>query len=175
MPASCIFAHLAVADFDSRLRHQLAQTLPHEVDALDAVVQVENLPAAVQLAQDRRAHDLVLVRGDDRFDGQSLLRRGLDRAHVLRAGQAHVQRARDRRGGQREDVHQFPQMLEMFLVPHAEPLFLVDDHQPEVAELRVLLKQPVRADDDVHGPFVDSPDDFGLLGAGAEPAEHFDR
>ena len=42
-----------------------------------------------------------------------------------------------------------PQLLDLLLVRHAEPLLLVHDQQPEIAELHVLRQQPVRADDDV--------------------------
>ena len=39
--------------------------------------------------------------------------------------------------------------LMLLLVRHAEPLLLVDDEQPEIAELDVLREQAVRADDHV--------------------------
>ena len=51
----------------------------------------------------------------------------------------------------------------------AEPLLLVDDDQAEIAELHVLLEQPVRADHDVHragGEILQ--DGLGLL-RGLEP------
>ena len=44
------------------------------------------------------------------------------------------------------------QRLEPLLVPHPEPMLLVHDEQPEIAELHVLRKQPVRPDDDVQLP-----------------------
>ncbi|MEI2704359.1 MAG: hypothetical protein V9E89_03635 [Ilumatobacteraceae bacterium] len=66
---------------------------------------------------------------------QAIFGRRLDHADVAHAGQPHVERARDRRGRQRQDVHLRAQLLEMFLVLDAEALFLVDDHQAEVLEL----------------------------------------
>ena len=61
----------------------------------------------------------------------------------------HVQRARDRRGGQRQHVELRPQLLQPLLLHDAEALLLVDDEQPEALEPDVLLQQPVSADDDV--------------------------
>jgi len=68
---------------------------------------------------------------------------------VADAEQRHVQRARDRRRRKRQDVDRRAQLLEALFVHDAEPLFLVDDDQPEVRKHDVLLQQAVRADDDV--------------------------
>ncbi len=61
----------------------------------------------------------------------------------------HLQRARDRRRGQRQHVDLRAQLLEPLLVGDAEALLLVDDEQAEVLEAHVARQQPVRADDDV--------------------------
>ena len=76
--------------------------------------------------------------------------RRVDLRDVAHAGQRHVQRARDRRGGQGQHIHLGAQLLEMLLVGHAEALLFVDDHQPQIFELHILLEQAVRADDDIH-------------------------
>ena len=49
-------------------------------------------------------------------------------------GQRHLQRARDRRRGQRQHVDVGAQLLQPLLVLDAEVLLLVDDEQAEVAE-----------------------------------------
>ena len=92
----------------------------------------------------------LVVLGDDGLDRQAVVRRRLDGAHVARAGQRQIKRARNRRGAQRQHIHQRAQALELFLVQHAEALLLVNDHQAEILEGDVVLQQPVRADDDVH-------------------------
>ena len=117
---------------------------------MHAVVQEENLAAAIQFALDGVADDALVVLRDDGLDRQPVVRRRLDGAHVARAGEREVKRARNRRGAQREHVHQRAQQLELLLVHHAEALLLVNDHQPEVLERDVVLQQPMRADDDVH-------------------------
>src|SRR2546423_12930490 len=43
-------AHLAVTDSDSRARHHSPNVVSHPVDGLDAVVNKENLTAAIELA-----------------------------------------------------------------------------------------------------------------------------
>ena len=45
-------AHLAVADGDARARHEAADVVGDRVDRLDAVVDEEHLPAAIELARD---------------------------------------------------------------------------------------------------------------------------
>jgi len=77
------------------------------------------------------------------------MRRRLNRAHVARVGEREVKRARNRRGAEREHVHQGPQALELFLVQDAEALLLVN-HTNLVFKPNVTLNQPMRADDDVH-------------------------
>src|SRR2546429_499379 len=85
---------------------------------------VRDLAAAVQLAVDHLRHELVVVRGDVRLDGLPVLGRGLDHAHVADADDGHVQRARDRRGRQREHVKARAHALEPLLLHDPEPLLL---------------------------------------------------
>ena len=74
--------HLAVADDDARLGQQPAQLLGLRLDRLDPVVDEEHLAAAVELAQDRVAHEARRRLRDARLDRQPVLRRRLDDAHV---------------------------------------------------------------------------------------------
>ena len=110
------------------------ELLGHGLDRHHAVVQEEDLPAAVQLALDGIPDHALVVLRDDGLDRQPVVRRRLDGAHVPRARQRQVERAGDRRGAEREHVHQPAQHLELLLVHHAEALFLVNDHQPQVLE-----------------------------------------
>ena len=56
----------------------------------------------------------------------------------------------------------------------AEALLLVDDEQPEIAELHVLGQEAVRADDDLHLAGGEILERLLLLALGAEPADHVD-
>jgi len=83
--------------------------------------------------------------------GRRSWRRGLDGAHVARARQRKVKGAGNRGGAEREHIHQAAQHLELLFVHYAKALFLVNDHQPQVFDGDVVLQEPVRADDDIHG------------------------
>ncbi len=128
-----LFPHLAVADGDFRLGDQGSEEVGHGADRLYPVVDEEDLAAAAQLAQDRLADQLVVEAGDVGAHRQAVDRRGVDHREVAQPHQAHVQGARDRRGGQGEHVDLGAQFLEPLLVGDAEALLLVDDHQAEVA------------------------------------------
>ena len=126
-----------------------AELLGLGLDRLDPVVDVEHLPAAVELAQDRVADEPGRRLGDPGLDRQAVLGRRLDHAQVADPGEGEVERPRDRRGRQREDVDLVAEPLEPLLGGHPEALLLVDDDQPEVAEPDVLREQPVGPDDEV--------------------------
>ena len=112
--------------------------------------------------------------GHDRLDSEPVLRRRLDDRDVPQPHQGHVERARDRSGGERQDVHRAADLLEALLVADAEALLLVDDHQPEIPELDVLGEQPVRADHDVDQAVPQAPRHFLLLLGCPESGEHLD-
>ena len=133
----------------ARLGHEPRDEIADRVDRLDAVVDEVHLAAALHLGADR-ARDHRRVELDDvGLDREAIARRRLDDRHVADAGERHVQRARNRRRRHRQHVDPLAQLLDALLVRDAEPLLLVDDEQPEIAELHVLRQQPVRADDDV--------------------------
>ena len=142
-----------------------------DVDVLDAVVDEENLPAAVQLPHHRVADQLALEARHAGLHGQPVLRRRLQVGDVAQAQQAHVQRPRDGRGRHRQHVDDLAERLQPLLHLDAEPLLLVDDHQPQVVEPHVRLHQPVGADDDVDRPLGDAIDGPRLLPARGEPRQ----
>ena len=148
-PLELVLLHLPVADRHPRLGHQVADLRRGLVDRLHPVVDDEDLAVAQQLAADRGGHLLVLPRADVGQHRVPLLGRGEDRRHLADAGQAHLQRARDRGGRHRQDVDRRPHALQVLLVLDAEALLLVDDHQAEVLEPGGRLQQPVGADEDV--------------------------
>ena len=108
--------HLAVADRDARPGDQASHALGGSLDRLDPVVDVEDLPAAVELAADRVADQPVVVLGDPGLDRQARLRRGLDDREVTDADQREVKGARDRCCGERQDIDLAPHRLDALLV-----------------------------------------------------------
>ena len=144
-----VLVHLPVADDDARLGDEPLNQVADRKDRLDAVVDEIHLAAARQFAADRAADDLLIELDDVGLNRQPIFRRRLDDRHVADADERHVQRPRNRRRAHRQHVHFLPELLDPFLVSHAEPLLFVDDEQSEIAELHVLRQQAVRADDDV--------------------------
>ena len=69
-----------MADHEPRVRQHPAQLLGLRLDRLDPVVDVEDLAAAIELAQDRVADEPGRRLGDARLDRQAVLRRRLDDA-----------------------------------------------------------------------------------------------
>ena len=139
------------------LGHQRADALGGLVDRLDAVVQEEGLAAADELALDRLRHQVVVVVADVGLHGPAALGRRLDHRDVAQPGERHLERARDRRGGQRQHVDLQPQLAHQLLLLHAEALLLVHDQQPELLRAHVAREQPVRADEDVDLALAGSP------------------
>ena len=166
------FVHPAVSDGEARLRHHLAHRFRDVLDRCDPIVNEEDLPAPVQLAQDRLLQIVFLEINRARLDGMAVRRRRLDDAEIAHLGERHVKRARDRRRRQREDVDLGPHRFDPFLLLHAETLLLVDDQQPQVAELHVLGNEPVRADDEMNLSAEKIAQRLLLPRRAPEPAEH---
>ncbi len=135
---------------------------------------VVHLSAAIELRRDRALHDRVRLRHDDGLDRHAVLRRGLDQREVAHAHQRHLQRARNRRRGEREHVDGRLELFEPLLVHHAEALLFVDHDQAEVAEHDVLLQDAVRSDHDVDFAERDVVDDRARFLLGLEARELFD-
>jgi len=94
----------------------------------------EALPAAVMFAQACFAHHHVVPLHHIGAHREPVDRRGLDGGEFAQAAHRHLQRARDRRGGEGEDVDVSAQLFQLFLVGDAKPLFLVNDDEAEVLE-----------------------------------------
>ena len=119
------------------------------VNRVDAIVQKEDLPAAVELELDRALNERVVELGDVSADRQAIDRRRVDEADVAQAGESHVQSARYRRRGEREHVGVGFECFEFLFVLDAEAVLFVDDDEAQVIEAHVAREQAVGADDDV--------------------------
>ena len=108
--------HLPVRDRDARLRHGLVEIGLHLGEVLDARRDVERLPAAVALAQQRLAHHDRIERRDEGAHREPVDRRRGDDREIAHAGERKLQGARDRRRGQRQHMHLGAQLLELLLV-----------------------------------------------------------
>ena len=142
--------HLAVGDDDARLGHGLA-------DAASAIAPIDATRLWTKNTWPPRASSVrIASRTTSRRNGRTWVctarrsRGGVSMTDTSRRPeQAEVERARDRRGRQRQHVDRGLERLELLLLGDAEALLLVDDEQAEVAERDVLGEQAVGADDDV--------------------------
>ena len=85
-----------------------------------------------------------------------------------------MQRARDRRRGQREHVHLEPERAQQLLLRDAEPLLLVEDHEAEVLRDHVAAEDAVRADQHLDLALREVLQDLLRLGRLAEARDHLD-
>ncbi len=134
-------------------------------------MEVVHLPAPAQLPADGVGDDPGVVLQHVGLHRVPVVGGLLDDGHVPDAGEGHVERPGDRGGGEGEHVGGGTHLLELFLLGHAEALFLVDDDQAQVVELHVLTHQPVGAHDDVDAAPLHLPEDLPLLLGGAEPGQ----
>ena len=141
--------HLAMGDGDARLGQQLLQLGAACFDGLHLVVQEVDLAAALELAQHGLADGAGRFVAHEGLDRQALLRRGGNDREIAQAFQRHAERARNRRRRQRQHIDLGAQGFQRFLLPHAETVFLVDDHQAQARELDVIRQQFVGADHDI--------------------------
>ena len=124
---------LAVGGDDPRLGDHLPDRPGQRRQRLDAVVHHEDLPAAAKFLAHGLRQDVLAEGNHVGLDRHAARRRRLDDRQIANAGQGHLQRAGNRRGGHREHVDADGHLLQALLVPHAEALLLVDDQQAQLA------------------------------------------
>ena len=88
------------------------------------------------------------------MDGDTIFGWRLDHAHVTQTDQRHMQCAWDRRSRHGKHIHFFLELLETFLVTHAETLLFINNQQSQIGKLDVLRQNAVRADEDSDLPLL---------------------
>ena len=167
--------HLPVPDCDPEFGVHFANRIGDCFDGLDAVVEVEDLPAPVDFGTDCVFNDGGVVALDDGFDGPAIGGRGFDDGHGARPRKGEVEGARDGGGAQGEDIDRGAEFLEAFLVFDAEALFLVDHEEAEVFEMNVLTEKAVGSDDAVDAPCGEFGEEFTDFAVGDKAADLRDR
>ena len=133
-----------------------------------------DLPVARQLVLDGAAHQIFLKGRDRGLNRQAVPRRRFDQRHVAQPHQRHVQRPRNRRGGERKRIDILAHFLQPLFVRHSEALFFVDDEQSQVRKFHVLRKQAMRANHNVYFPGFEIGQNLLLLNRATEAAQQFD-
>ena len=163
--------HLAMGHGDARLGAETPHEGRHGGQRLDAVVDEEDLPAPPELALDGLLDHAAAPPRHHGLHRQPIERRRLDHREVADPRHRHVERARDRRGGQRQHVHRGAQPLDPLLVAHTEPVLLVHHEETEVLEDHVLGEEAMGADHDVDRAPRQALDDRLLLPGTPEARE----
>ena len=129
-----VVLHPAVGVDHTGFRYDLPHGVRHRGDGLNEVVHEVDLSVTVHFPKDRITNQPEVEGAHLRGDGAAVDRRRLQRADIAHADHRHVQRPWNRRRRQREHIHRLTHRLKPLLVLHAEALFLVDHHQPEVGK-----------------------------------------
>src|SRR5262249_39443785 len=129
--------HLAVADDDAGIGGEFLDLIGDGGDVEDAVVDEVDLAIAGELAG-YGLLDAGFVERDQFGDDGAAVERGRGEAgDIPQAEHGHVERARDGRGGEGEDIDRHAEAEEALFVLHAESLLFIDDDETEVAELDI--------------------------------------
>ena len=132
------FRHLPMRHFYPRFRYQLSQLPRHLFHGFDFIVQKEHLTAALDFTQagfpDLRVHPFA----DKGLDGMAVGRWTGDNGNIPQARHRHIQCPGDRRGGERQHIQLATQFFEVFFLPHAETVFLINHHQSQFFKLELL-------------------------------------
>ena len=157
---------------DARFRHQLCQPVGGFLNVFNVVIQVIYLAAAQHFTQDRLANHQIVVLANKGFHRQTARRRGGNNRQIAHAAHRHIQGARDRRGGQGQNVDVGAHRFDALFVAHPKAVLFIDDQQPQIFPLHVALQQLVGADQNVNFAFACLFQDLRLLFGAAETRQH---
>ena len=149
---------------DFQIWDHFAQEFGDFVEVGDAGHDIEALAAAGAFALQGVGEDDGIEGRDECAHGKAIDGRGGDEGEFADAGERELKRARDGRGGERENVDIFAQLFQAFFVCDAEVLLFVDDDETEAGEVNGFAEQRMRPNDDV---------DLAVLQAGFDVGEVF--
>ena len=120
------------------LGYRLCKSCGAAIYALNEIIKIKYLTAAAKLSLYRLDnYDLVVLKHVG-LNGKSVAGRFVEHRHVPDAAHSHIQRSRDRRRAERENVNVPRYLLQLFLLRYSESLLLVHDEQSKVLEFYIL-------------------------------------
>ena len=122
---------------NTRFRHKFAQRLGKDIHCFDNIVNNVDLSAPCKLFHDCLAHKSIIVFNNKSLHGITRFRRGFNNAHIAYAAHAHVQSARNRGCRKGQNIYISLQIFYLFLMIDTEPLFLIDDQEPQILEFYI--------------------------------------
>ena len=166
--------HLAVSHQNFDIRHQSAQFFFNPVDIRNPRADEESLAVTEFFAVNRFFYHNLIKRHDKSSGCQAVNRRRGDNAQLFDAGQRQLQRPRNRRGGQRQNMDIGFQLFEFFFMGNPEMLFFINNQQAEIGKSDVFGQQCVRADDNVDRAFSQATLNFFGFFRRYQTGKHFD-
>src|SRR5208337_2745436 len=148
---------LAMRDNKLHFWNMLTQEGTCLLDIIDARAHIETLAATISLAQQRFSHEHIVERRNKGPYGEPVDRWRRDDRKFAHAGQGKLERARDWRRRQRQDMDLGAQLLEPLLMLDAEMLLLVDNDESQILEAHPFAEHCMGADNNID-----------LAGGGAE-------
>ena len=109
-------AHLSVRHRNFRIRQHFFEFCRTRVNGTDLIVQIIGLSAAVKFPPHGLRNDTGIIFHHIGLYRMPILRRFFEHRHIANTGQSHIQRARNRRCGQREHIHLPRHLFEFFFV-----------------------------------------------------------
>ena len=160
---------------NARLRQLLLEVGGGQLNVINAVVQIEYLPAPPQLLLDRLDDDSVIVFQHIGLHRVAVLRRFVDDRHIPDPAHRHIESAGNGGCGKGQNVHAALELLEFFLLLDAEALLLINNTQAQIAEPNVVLYQAVGAHHHINLAVRQLLQNFFLLLWGAEAGKQLHR
>ena len=121
----------------SGLRHHFLDLHSRPFNIIYPVVHIIDLAFAGKFADNCLPDHFFIVFHDIGLDRHTVSGRLLQNTHIPDPHHAHMKRARDRCRGQRQHVHIFFHLLDLFFMCDAEALLLVHDQKPQIFELYI--------------------------------------
>lgn len=138
-PFQLTFTHLPVAYSDSRFRYQFRQPLCGFLNIFDVIIQIVNLTAAQDFTQNRFPYYQAIILANKGFYRQTTGRGSGDNGEIAHTAHRHIQRPRDRRRRERQNIDIGAHRLNSLFVAHAETVLFIDNQQAEVVQLHIAL------------------------------------
>ena len=147
-------SHLPMRHNNAGRGDEMLNAISQILETADFVIDHKDLAIAVNLALHRLAHQGFIKFGKHGMDGQALLGWRMNGAHVTDATEAHVQRTRNGRCAQGQDIHLGAQLFKLFFVAHPKALLFVNDQHAQVFEINIIAEQTMGPHHKVNAAFA---------------------
>ena len=138
-----------MTDDDASLRHECLNRIGNAPKIRDAIVDDERLTLACELTLQCLLNSSLIPRNHLRHNCATIRRRRCQGRDIAQSEHRHVQRSRDRRRAECQDIRCDSKLKQALFVFNSEALLFIDHDEPEILESHILRKNAVRADEDV--------------------------